>query len=253
MGSPIGRRASRARRRGRRRRCAYFAGWAGRTRSSGETLPNPCRGAVLQLHAQGAGRGRRGDRARGTAPVSNAIWKIAPALAAGCTVVLKPRRGGARWHAAAPRRAGPRPGVPAGRRQHRHRRSARRSGAAPADAPGRRQGRVHRIDGGRAADHRAVGRRTSSASRWSWAASRRTSCFADADLDRGGRRGRARRCSPTRARSAARARGSSSSAASTTSSSSGCRRSRTACEVGDSLDPRDPDRARSSPASSWSG
>ena len=82
-----------------------------------------------------------------------AIWKVAPALAAGCTIVLKPaeqtpltalRLGELALEA----------GIPAGdaQRAHRRRRDRRRARRPP----GRRQGRVHRLDRGRARDRRQV-------------------------------------------------------------------------------------------------
>ena len=90
------------------------------------------------------------------------------------------------------------------------RRAARR-------ASRRRQGRVHRLDRGRPADRRGRGARRSSASRSSWAASRRTSCSPTPTCRRR-RRPRRGRCSATPARTAARARGSSSSSRCWTSS-----------------------------------
>ena len=102
-----------------------------------------------------------------------AAWKIAPALAAGCTVVLKPaeqtpltalRLGELALEA----------GIPGGRAQRRDRRRRDRRGAGR--APGRRQDRLHRLDRGRARDRReALRPRRSSASRSSSAASRPTS------------------------------------------------------------------------------
>ena len=80
-----------------------------------------------------------------------AVWKLAPALAAGCTIVLKPaeqtpltalRLGELALEA----------GIPAGRPQRRHRRRRDRRGARR--APGRRQDRVHRLDRGRPRDRR---------------------------------------------------------------------------------------------------
>ena len=90
-------------------------------------------------------------------PLLMAAWKLAPALAAGCTVVLKPaeqtpadraatRRAGARGRASLP-----------GVRQRRHRRRRDRRGAGR--PPGRRQDRVHRLDRGRTRDRRQGGPR----------------------------------------------------------------------------------------------
>ena len=80
-----------------------------------------------------------------------AAWKLAPALAAGCTIVLKP----AEQTPLSALRLGQlllEAGLPRGRREHRHRR--RRDRRADGRAPGRRQDRVHGLDGGRARDRR---------------------------------------------------------------------------------------------------
>ena len=79
-----------------------------------------------------------------------AAWKLGPALAAGCTVVLKP----AEQTPLSALRLGElicEAGLPDGRRQHRHRlrRDRRRGARRP---PRRRQGRLHRLDRGRQAD-----------------------------------------------------------------------------------------------------
>ena len=87
------------------------------------------------------------------APVTLSAWKVAPALAAGCTVVVKPP-----------------PEAPlsnfvlaealdeAGRAGRRGERGAGWTGGgrAPGDPSGHRQGGVHRIDGGGPADHEPV-------------------------------------------------------------------------------------------------
>ena len=65
-------------------------------------------------------------------PLLMAVWKIAPALAAGCTIVLKPAEQ-TPLIGDPPRRADHGGGLPAGRRQHRHRR--RHAGAALAAHP----------------------------------------------------------------------------------------------------------------------
>ena len=78
-------------------------------------------------------------------PVMMAAWKLSPAIAAGCTVVLKPdpqtpltalRLG----------RARDRGRDPARRRQRRSRRTARRPASYLVSHPGRGQGLVHRLD-----------------------------------------------------------------------------------------------------------
>ena len=85
-----------------------------------------------------------------------AAWKLGPALATGCTVVLKP----AEQTPLSALRLGElilRGGLPRRRGQHRHRlRRDRRRGARR--APRRRQGRVHRLDRGRQADRPGGGR-----------------------------------------------------------------------------------------------
>ena len=108
-------------------------------------------------------------------------FKLAPALAAGCTVVVKPAE-----HTPASTlefgRLVDEAGLPAGRVQRRHRRrpdDRPRAGRAP----GRRQGRVHRLDRDGHRGRARRGRRTSRRCRWSWAASRPTSCSRDADLE----------------------------------------------------------------------
>ena len=113
-------------------------------------------------------------------PLLMLAWKIAPALAAGNTVVLKPAEFTpltalrfaeicARGRAAA------------GRGQHRHRRRRDRRGARR--APRRRQDRVHRLDRSRAASSARRRRAPARSSRSSWAASRPFIVFDDADLD----------------------------------------------------------------------
>ena len=84
-------------------------------------------------------------------PLLMAAWKIAPALAAGCTIVLKP----AEQTPLSALRLGElalEVGLPAGRAERAHRRRRDRRGARR--PPGRRQDRVHRLDRGRARDRR---------------------------------------------------------------------------------------------------
>ena len=89
-------------------------------------------------------------------PLMMAAWKLAPALAAGCTVVLKPaeqtpltalRLGELALEA----------GLPGGRRERRHRR--RRDGRGARRPSGRGQDLVHRLDRGRPRDRREGGPR----------------------------------------------------------------------------------------------
>jgi aldehyde dehydrogenase (NAD+) len=65
----------------------YFAGWA--TKIHGETIPNSLRGAVLSYTLKEP-VGVVAAIVPWNRPISNAIWKLAPALATGCTLVLKP-------------------------------------------------------------------------------------------------------------------------------------------------------------------
>ena len=123
-------------------------------------------------------------------PLLMLAWKIAPALATGNTVVLKPAEFTLAHRArCSPRSArGGRPA--AGRRQHRHRRRRDRRGARRPSR--RRQDRLHRLDRGRP---RSSARRPPAAARScrsSSAASRPFIVFDDADLDSVGR-GRGRR------------------------------------------------------------
>jgi aldehyde dehydrogenase (NAD+) len=65
----------------------YFAGWP--TKIQGETIPNSLPGSVFSYTLKEP-VGVVAAIVPWNRPISNAIWKIAPALAAGCTVVLKP-------------------------------------------------------------------------------------------------------------------------------------------------------------------
>ena len=89
-------------------------------------------------------------------PLLMAAWKIAPALAAGCTVVLKPAEQTPLTRAA-PRRARARGGAARGRaqRDHRRRRDRRRAGRPR----GRGQDRLHRLHRRRPRDRRQGGAR----------------------------------------------------------------------------------------------
>ena len=94
-------------------------------------------------------------------PLTIASWKLAPALAAGNTVVLKPAEltplTALRFAELALEA-----GLPDGRRQRRRRPRAHLR-AAPGRAPRRRQDRLHRLDRGRALDRRGRGGARSSA------------------------------------------------------------------------------------------
>ena len=88
-------------------------------------------------------------------PLLMLAWKIAPALAAGNTVVLKPASTTPLSRTAVRRRLPP--GRPAARRrQHRHRARRDRDGARHPSR--RRQGRLHRLDRDRQADRQGRGR-----------------------------------------------------------------------------------------------
>ena len=114
-------------------------------------------------------------------PLMMMIWKIAPALAAGNTVVLKPSRHHARASTTLLRRA--RAGVPAaGRAQRRVRRPRHRSRARR--APDAADGRHHRLGAGRHGGRRVGGRRPQEASTSSSAARRRSIVFDDADVEK---------------------------------------------------------------------
>ncbi len=65
----------------------YVAGWA--TKISGDTLENSLPGNVFS-YTLTEPVGVVAAIVPWNRPMSNAIWKIAPALAAGCTIVLKP-------------------------------------------------------------------------------------------------------------------------------------------------------------------
>jgi aldehyde dehydrogenase (NAD+) len=88
MGSPIGKRAP-----GKKSAAweatvlRYFAGWA--TKLHGKTIPNSLPGSVFSYTLKEP-VGVVGAIVPWNRPISNAVWKIAPALATGCTLVLKP-------------------------------------------------------------------------------------------------------------------------------------------------------------------
>ncbi|GAA0949753.1 aldehyde dehydrogenase family protein [Actinocorallia libanotica] len=65
----------------------YYAGWA--TKIHGETIPNSVPGSVFSYTLKEP-MGVVAAIVPWNRPVSNAVWKIAPVLATGCTMVLKP-------------------------------------------------------------------------------------------------------------------------------------------------------------------
>jgi aldehyde dehydrogenase (NAD+) len=87
MGSPIGRRRSKPAPAWEAEVLRYFAGWA--TKIHGETIPNSIPGSVLSYTVKEP-VGVVAAIVPWNRPVSNAVWKIAPVLATGCTMVLKP-------------------------------------------------------------------------------------------------------------------------------------------------------------------
>ena len=135
-----------------RRTCsATYAGWA--TKIDGETIHPSVPympGAEFHAYTLREPVGVVGQIIPWNFPLLMAAWKLGPALAAGCTVVLKP----AEQTPLSALRLGElvlEAGFPEGVRQHRHRlRRDRRRRAGR--APRRRQGRVHRLHRGRQAD-----------------------------------------------------------------------------------------------------
>ncbi len=65
----------------------YFAGWA--TKIHGETIPNSIPGSIFSYTLREP-VGVVASIVPWNRPISNAIWKIAPVLTTGCTMVLKP-------------------------------------------------------------------------------------------------------------------------------------------------------------------
>ena len=148
----------------------YYAGWP--TKIEGQTIPVSARDVLCYTLREPVGV--CGQIVPWNFPLLMAIWKIAPALAAGCPIVLKPaeqtpltalRLGELALEAGLP------PGDPQrGHGRRRDRRGARRR-------PWRRQDRVHRLDRRRPRDRAEVRRRRSSGSRSSSAARAPTSSF----------------------------------------------------------------------------
>jgi aldehyde dehydrogenase (NAD+) len=87
MGSPIGRPRKPTSAAWEAEVLRYFAGWA--TKLGGETIPNSIPGNVFSYTLREP-VGVVAAIVPWNRPVSNAIWKIAPVLATGCTMVLKP-------------------------------------------------------------------------------------------------------------------------------------------------------------------
>ncbi|SEP10435.1 aldehyde dehydrogenase family protein [Trujillonella endophytica] len=87
MGFPAGRRRTTTRPTFEAEVLRYFAGWA--TKIQGATIPNSMPGSVLSYTLKEP-LGVVAAIVPWNRPISNAVWKIGPALAAGCTLVLKP-------------------------------------------------------------------------------------------------------------------------------------------------------------------
>ena len=66
----------------------YYAGWA--TKLHGETIPNSVRGASIFTYTLREPVGVVGAIIPWNAPLSSILWKVAPVLTTGCTMVLKP-------------------------------------------------------------------------------------------------------------------------------------------------------------------
>ena len=65
----------------------YFAGWA--TKIHGETVPNSISGSLFSYTLKEP-VGVVASIIPWNSPLTSAVWKIAPALATGCTMILKP-------------------------------------------------------------------------------------------------------------------------------------------------------------------
>jgi len=87
MGSPIGKPRSGRSPAWEAEVLRYFAGWA--TKLHGQTIPNSLPGSIFS-YTLVEPVGVVAAIVPWNRPISNAIWKLAPVLATGCTVVLKP-------------------------------------------------------------------------------------------------------------------------------------------------------------------
>ncbi len=88
MGSPIGRsRPGKKRSSWEASVLRYFAGWP--TKIHGQTIPNSLPGSVFTYTVKEP-VGVVAAIVPWNRPISNAVWKIGPVLATGCTMVLKP-------------------------------------------------------------------------------------------------------------------------------------------------------------------
>ncbi len=186
----------------------YFAGWP--TKIEGETIPVSARDVLCYTLREPVGV--CGQIIPWNFPLLMAVWKIAPALAAGCPIVLKPaeqtpltalRLGELALEAGFP------PGtlnVLTGDGE---------TGAALVDDPGIAKIAFTGSTVGRAGDRAEVRASRSSASRSSLAGRARTSSFRT-PTSAGRSRARSRASTSTPARHATRARASTSRASSST-------------------------------------
>ena len=131
---------------------AYYAGWP--TKIEGETIPVSTKDMLVYTRKEPVGV--CAQIIPWNFPLLMASWKISPALAAGCTLILKP----AEQTPLTALRLGElvaEAGFPPGVDQHPHRRRRDRQGAGR--APRGRQDRLHRLDRGRPRDRRQRGPR----------------------------------------------------------------------------------------------
>ena len=132
----------------------YMAGWA--TKIEGNTIPLSGQGDKFFAYTLREPVGVVGQIIPWNFPLLMAAWKLAPALATGCTVVLKPAEQ-TPLTALAARRTGAGSRHSRWRRQHRARlRRNRRRGAGRASRRG--QSRLHRLDRSGQADPACRGR-----------------------------------------------------------------------------------------------
>ncbi len=66
----------------------YYAGWA--TKIQGETIPNSVRSAQLFTYTLKEPVGVVGAIIPWNSPTGSILWKLAPVLTTGCTMVFKP-------------------------------------------------------------------------------------------------------------------------------------------------------------------
>ena len=187
----------------------YFAGAADKV--EGAVIPSGK--ANFLVYTQAVPVGVVGLLLPWNSPLFLTTFKLAPALAAGCTVVIKPSEATPVTALELGRRIA-RGGVPGGRRERGHRQRARSWPGAHRPS-GRRQDLLHRVDahGHRCRQERDRASRARPTS--SWAGSRRTSCSRTRISRRrrtawspGSSPPRARPASPARAWSCTRTSGS---------------------------------------------